>query len=367
MELIVMLLLLLMVNQPPQRQGNNAPINSQSMSIESVVRQLLAQQAVSAPPAPSLGFPQNADPFLQPNSSQGNTSASEIASNLGSSSVDLGTQLYSGDNSTASNFGASSSLVARPESYQPYLEELIRAATTAQHGLATSQSLPSPVIAPTEKNVSSSNVQSQTSPKTDLSRKSSGVKKHRKEQEMPVRPRTAYNFFFQEQREAILNQNQNRKRKSDCSIDDHQKRPFQGSDRISDNDIDDRKPSATLSREPDKNELQEQQQQQQQQQRQIGFQELGKIIGKKWHTISSDAKARYQTLADLDRQRYDHEMKIWKEHQQDELTRKQAALESLVDAKTREEYLKSGGEVSKLWKRNDDTQGKDDSNSNEVT
>jgi hypothetical protein len=45
MELIVMLLLLLMVNQPRQRQGNNAAINLHSMSIESIVRQLLAQQA----------------------------------------------------------------------------------------------------------------------------------------------------------------------------------------------------------------------------------------------------------------------------------------------------------------------------------
>lgn len=43
----------------------------------------------------------------------------------------------------------------------------------------------------------------------------------------------------------------------------------------------------------------------------ISFTDIGKVIGEKWKVISADEKARYEAMADKDKERYNREMKTY--------------------------------------------------------
>jgi hypothetical protein len=151
---------------------------------------------------------------------------------------------------------------------------------------------------------------------------------------MPTRPRTAYNFFFQDEREKLLRNIQDRKKDDSNHTEDpdaEQVCTVNSNEEEEDDGKSQTKPSNRCSnKRPEPHGL-------------IGFQELGKIIGQKWQSISPEAKALYRHRAECDRRRYDTEMEMWKQREQLKLTKKQAELERMVDLKTREHYLRLGG------------------------
>jgi hypothetical protein len=165
---------------------------------------------------------------------------------------------------------------------------------------------------------------------------SRGTKKQKKSKEMPTRPRTAYNFFFQDEREKLLRQIQDGKTDNDSTshsegVDaEYRRKPEKNAPEDDDSQSQKKLSTKRNPKRPEPHGL-------------IGFQELGKIIGQKWQNISPETKARYRHRAECDRQRYATEMEQWKQREQEKLTQKQAELERMVDLKTRENYLKQGG------------------------
>jgi hypothetical protein len=130
-----------------------------------------------------------------------------------------------------------------------------------------------------------------------------------KKQGKPTRPLSAYNIFFKEERQKIL----------------------QGSPDSADSDgAMDKKPSAKKSKSSKTK-------------RKVGFEDMAKIIAQRWDTVKSDPnqKRYYQDLADQDKHRYQTELAEWKRQRSDELTERREELERTVGEDTMEKYLDS--------------------------
>jgi hypothetical protein len=125
----------------------------------------------------------------------------------------------------------------------------------------------------------------------------------------PTRPLSAYNIFFKEERQKIL----------------------QGSPDSADSDgVLDKKPSAKKSKSSKTK-------------RKVGFEDMAKIIAQRWELVKADAnqKRYYQDLADQDKRRYQTELAEWKRQRSDELTERREELERTVGEETMEKYLDS--------------------------
>jgi hypothetical protein len=130
-----------------------------------------------------------------------------------------------------------------------------------------------------------------------------------KKQGKPTRPLSAYNIFFKEERQKIL----------------------QGSPDSADSDgVTDEKPSAKKSKSSKTK-------------RKVGFEDMAKIIAQRWESVKADAnqKRYYQDLADQDKHRYQTELAEWKRQRSDELTERREELERTVGEETMEKYLDS--------------------------
>jgi len=141
----------------------------------------------------------------------------------------------------------------------------------------------------------------------------------------PKRPLSAYNLFFKDEREFLLNEI--REEDKDGSSEDGDKKPS-GTSKNSGR----RKPHGKL-----------------------GFEQMAKIIAKKWREIEPGHLEHYQRQAEMDKQRYKAEMEVWNQQQRNALTEQRDVLERFVDKKTKEAYFgKAEDRAPKRKKRDGD-------------
>lgn len=119
----------------------------------------------------------------------------------------------------------------------------------------------------------------------------------------PKRPLSAYNLFFQAERQQII-------QKEDDNGDDERKRKRSG----------------------------------------ISFESLGKEIGERWKQIDAETLRHYEDLARADKDRYLKEMERYKAQQDSEMTKRRMQLESTVPEETMELYMKSQSKKPKKKK-----------------
>ena len=155
--------------------------------------------------------------------------------------------------------------------------------------------------------------------------------KRAKAVEKPKRPLSAYNIFFRDERQKLLNMTPVKK----------------GEGTLSESDDEDgaKKPHAKSSKNPNK----------------VSFESMAKIIGQRWRDIASDASAKsyYQNLADRDKKRHAAEQEVWKRQESEALTKQRNDLECAVDGRTKELYFEKAGVVQGKQQRKSD--GNDES------
>jgi hypothetical protein len=129
----------------------------------------------------------------------------------------------------------------------------------------------------------------------------------------PPRPLSAYNFFFKEQRQKLL-EGIPSKAETDGEATSAPRRRNKNPAR--------EKPHGKIS-----------------------FESLAKTIGEQWETIKNepDQKRYYQDLADQDKLRYNAQLEVWKRKQSEALTEQQKRLEESVGKQVKDQYLESGG------------------------
>jgi len=128
----------------------------------------------------------------------------------------------------------------------------------------------------------------------------------------PKRPLSAYNIFFKEERERMIEEAQYKSSNKD----------------FAEINVGDRE---TVKRRK-KNHG-------------IGFEEMAKEIGKRWKKIDAEVRAEYENKAKDDKKRYKTELELHKEKRLSELEAAREELESTVSEETRMKYLKSSGEM----------------------
>ncbi|KAL7463592.1 hypothetical protein ACHAXS_003946 [Conticribra weissflogii] len=103
----------------------------------------------------------------------------------------------------------------------------------------------------------------------------------------PKRPLSAYNLFFKEERERILKSipgsDKKKKRRSKCNKDNGKE--------VNGEEADNKGKKIPHGK--------------------IGFENLAKLIGKRWQELEPDRVAKYKALADKDMKRYKEEMEIF--------------------------------------------------------
>lgn len=80
--------------------------------------------------------------------------------------------------------------------------------------------------------------------------------------------------------------------------------------------------------------------------RKVGFQEMARVISKKWNSASPETKAEYQALAAQEKERYKQEKAFFLQKQCEGLEKSRKQLEATVDEETRKRYIESGGTVA---------------------
>lgn len=148
----------------------------------------------------------------------------------------------------------------------------------------------------------------------------------------PKRPRTAYNFFFRDERQKILDQltpRQEQQRQQQQRQQQHQLCDSSQSIHISNSAANARhySPSPTVSTAPPHGK--------------IGFSALGKTVGRKWRSIDPATKAYYAQMANLDKMRYIEEKAAFKKQQRSLTLHNNRAL-SLVSLATTSPSVPSG-------------------------
>jgi len=119
----------------------------------------------------------------------------------------------------------------------------------------------------------------------------------RKPKDKPKRPLSAYNYFFKSERQRIL------------SILQRGPEELPPDDLASNQDV-------TRLRTASKK---------------VSFEEMGKLIGKRWKEMTAEEMVNYKTLAAGDAERYKKELKVWNAKKEEE--KKQAAAAAALYAK----------------------------------
>lgn len=136
---------------------------------------------------------------------------------------------------------------------------------------------------------------------------SAGKKRVRKKpKDKPKRPLSAYNYFFKQERQRILKyllRNPDDVIEDAVVDDDEEKRLWTTGKKIS-------------------------------------FEEMGKLIGKRWKNIEGNQLEKYTSLASSDAERYQKELKVWNEKKEDE---KQQAAAELSLKNSQVMAMQSGG------------------------
>jgi hypothetical protein len=182
-----------------------------------------------------------------------------------------------------------------------------------RHSFASDPSSYPPDTAATTTAAASSSTQQRTKGGSGAHR-ATGQKTHGKKakSDKPPRPLSAYNFFFKEQRQKLLEGLPSKEElgAEATSARRRNKNPARG------------KPHGKIS-----------------------FESLAKTIGEQWETVKKDAnqKRYYQDLADQDKLRYNAQLDVWKRKQSEALTEQQKRLEESVGKQVKDQYLESGG------------------------
>lgn len=127
----------------------------------------------------------------------------------------------------------------------------------------------------------------------------------------PKRPLSAYNIFFKYERTRIMNEldTENSSRLSPPTAKSSSKQAKRGKSPIS-------------------------------------FQDMARMISKRWKDSSESTKAKYQKLAQKDKERYQTEKAVYVKRQLKDLEKNRQQLEATVDEETMRKYLESGGQGS---------------------
>ena len=83
----------------------------------------------------------------------------------------------------------------------------------------------------------------------------------------------------------------------------------------------------------------------------IGFQEMVGSISKKWKELDSEARARYQAMAQREKKLYDEKKDALMTRQKEEIEENRKRLEATVGQETRERYLQSIEGIGSVKKR----------------
>jgi len=128
------------------------------------------------------------------------------------------------------------------------------------------------------------------------------IKKRKKPKGKPKRPLSAYNIFFKEERQKILDANSPEK-------------DMEGDEINNENPTE--KSESSKSTKPHGK---------------IGFEELGKIIGKRWRDLSPSRFQQYKLLADRDTIRYEEELSVWSNNLKKSFTKVENGSNTSADA-----------------------------------
>jgi len=90
----------------------------------------------------------------------------------------------------------------------------------------------------------------------------------------------------------------------------------------------------------------------------ISFQDMARMISKRWKDSSESTKAEYQKLAQKDKERYQMEKAVYVKRQLKDLERNRQQLEATVDEETMRKYLESGGQGSNTGSKKKATDSK---------
>lgn len=144
-------------------------------------------------------------------------------------------------------------------------------------------------------------------------------RKKKASSDRPKRPLSAYNLFFKDERAKLLSESSG-----------------SGTDGKSGSDPEEEGRSSISSKSSSNNKMVR-----------IGFEEMAQKISTKWREIDQEAKARYQAIADKEKDRYSIEKEQYLKKQQEDLEQSRERLEATVDEETRQQYLASGGYLSR--------------------
>ena len=87
--------------------------------------------------------------------------------------------------------------------------------------------------------------------------------------------------------------------------------------------------------------------------RKVGFEEMARVIGRKWKTLDPELRPRYQAMAEEEKKRYKANMDAYMGRQRDDIEKCREQLEATVSDETRQQYLASSGSRPVKRKRKD--------------
>mmetsp|Transcript_4606 Transcript_4606/g.6548 ORF Transcript_4606/g.6548 Transcript_4606/m.6548 type:complete len:513 (-) Transcript_4606:232-1770(-) len=120
---------------------------------------------------------------------------------------------------------------------------------------------------------------------------------HPNNREMPVRPLSAYNFFFRDERERILNEDKPDSEKTNITQPDPEQEDAEALEKKKKRLLDQHLLKDRSKRRPHRKTHGK-----------IGFTSLSKLIGKRWRELSDEKKQYYRDVAAMDMDRYQRDV-----------------------------------------------------------